>query len=106
MEYAVQGARMSAFAFLFNGFNILASGYFTAIDRAGHSLLISSLRGLVLLSICIVLLSELFGYRGIMLAMPIAEAITFVIASALLKKNLFLFLVQRIQLFQILIKSL
>ena len=94
MEYAVQGARMSAFAFLFNGFNILASGYFTAIDRAGHSLLISSLRGLVLLSICIVLLSELFGYRGIMLAMPIAEAITFVIASALLKKNLFQFLVQ------------
>ena len=89
MEYAILGARMCSFAFLFNGFNILASSYFTAIDKAGYSLLISSLRGLVLLSACIIILPEFLGFTGIVLAMPIAEAITFVTASLLLKRYLY-----------------
>ena len=89
MDYAVMGAKMTAFAFLFNGYNILASSYFTAIDKAGHSLLISSLRGLVILSLCIVLLPKLLGFEGIMLAMPIAEAITFVTALVLMRKYVY-----------------
>lgn len=89
LNYASRGAFLTAFAFLFNGFNILSSSYFTAIDKAGHSLLISSLRGLLLLSIFIVLLPKCLGYDGVMLAMPIAEAITFVIASAHLRKYLY-----------------
>lgn len=89
MDYAVMGAKMTAFAFLFNGFNILASSYFTAIDKAGHSLLVSSLRGLVILSLCIVLLPKLLGFEGIMLAMPIAEAITFVTALVLMRKYVY-----------------
>lgn len=89
MEYAVQGARFTAFAFLFNGFNILASSYFTAIDKAGYSLLVASLRGLLILSVCIILLPKLLGFEGIMLAMPIAEAITFVTALAVMRKYVY-----------------
>lgn len=79
IDLAVRGARFMSLAFLFNGFNILASSFFTAIDKPGLSLVVASLRGPVLLVSGILSLPRCFGVDGIWLAMPLADALTAVI---------------------------
>jgi len=71
-------------AFLFNGFNLLTSSFFTSLGEAGPSALISSLRGLVLNCVCILVLPVLLGSRGIWLSFPAAEILTFLVAAGLL----------------------
>ena len=73
---AVRGARFMSLAFLFNGFNILASSFFTAIDKPGLSLVVASLRGPVLLVAGILSLPRWFGVDGVWLAMPLTDALT------------------------------
>ena len=76
LELAVRGAHIVSLAFLFNGANLFASSFFTAVDRAGLSLLVAALRGLILIAIGIFTLPHLFGVNGIWLTIPIAEIIT------------------------------
>ncbi|MGL4293844.1 MAG: MATE family efflux transporter [Bacteroidales bacterium] len=85
MDMAVDGAGIYVFAFLFNGFNILVSGYFTALANARFSLIISSLRGLVLIIIGLFFLPSMIGITGIWLTVPLAEIATCFIAILLLK---------------------
>lgn len=76
IDLAVRGARFVSVAFLFNGFNIFAASFFTAIDKAALSLLVASLRGLILLIIGIFTLPHLWGVDGIWLTIPIADFLT------------------------------
>ena len=73
-------------AFLFNGRNLVISAYLTAIHKPLASMLIALSRSLVLPSIFIIILPFLFGENGIYMAIPMAEAVTFIIAIVLLKK--------------------
>ena len=79
IDLAVRGARFMSLAFLFNGFNIFAASFFTAVDKPGLSLVVASLRGPVLLIAGILALPRWFGVDGIWLAMPLADALTAVI---------------------------
>lgn len=63
-------------AFLFNGFNILSTAYFTAIGDAATSAVIALLRGLVLINILVLLLPRIIGDTGIWLSYPLSELIT------------------------------
>lgn len=83
IDLAVNGGRIVAFAFLFNVLNIFASSFFTAMDRGGISLLIASLRGLILLILFMFTLTRWLGIDGIWLTTPAAEAVTFVIVTLL-----------------------
>lgn len=83
IDLAVNGGRIVAFAFLFNVLNIFASSFFTAMDRGGISLLIASLRGLILLILFMLTLPEWLGIDGIWLTTPAAEAVTFAIVAIL-----------------------
>lgn len=76
IELAVRGARFVALAFLFNGLNIFAASFFTAIDKAGLSLLVASLRGLILPVMGILTLPRWFGVDGIWLTVPLSDALT------------------------------
>ncbi len=76
IDLAARGARCVSLAFLFNGLNIFAASFFTAIDRAGLSLLVASLRGLILLVIGILTLPRWWGVDGIWLTVPIADGLT------------------------------
>lgn len=87
LEMASHGAIIASLAFLFNGFNIYVTSYFTAIDRPDISLLIASLRGLIFLAPLILLLPKLWGIDGIWITIPIAELITAIVAVALLIKH-------------------
>jgi putative MATE family efflux protein len=87
MSIANYGIKVFSVTFLLNGFNIVASAYFTSIGDAKTSALISMLRSLVLISIFILILPNIFGQTGIWLAAPLTEAVTFVVAYVCIKKS-------------------
>lgn len=85
---ASHGAIIASLAFLFNGYNIFAASYFTAIDRPDISLLIAALRGLVLIPPLIILLPKVLDIDGIWFATPIAELTTAIVTFFLMKKSI------------------
>ena len=87
MNIANYGIKVFSIAFLINGFNVVASAYFTSLGDARTSLLISALRSLVLVSIFIFILPRVFGDTGIWLVVPITEAITFVVSYIYIRRS-------------------
>jgi len=74
-------------AFLFNGMNITLSSYFTALHKPLHSATIALSRSLVLPVLGLLFLPLWFGDKGVFLAIPVAEAATFILAAVLVSKN-------------------
>jgi putative MATE family efflux protein len=70
-------------AFLFNGMNLTLASYFTALHRPVPSAAIALSRSLVLPGLGLLLLPRWLGDIGIFVAVPLAEALTFVFALAL-----------------------
>jgi hypothetical protein len=70
-------------AFLFNGMNLTLASYFTALHRPVPSAAIALARSLLLPAAGLLLLPTWLGDRGIFVAIPLAEAITFGFALAL-----------------------
>lgn len=87
LNFAIYGAQLYAFAFIANGLNIVASGYFTAICNPKNSAFIVLNKGIVWISIGIVMLPQIFGIKGIWLTVPIAEMLTLIISALLIYKN-------------------
>lgn len=85
---AASGTAILAFSYLFNGFNILTAGVFTSIGQAKYSLLISLLRGCILLFVFLMFLPSFMGIKGIWLTVPLAEVFTFLIGGALYLKKI------------------
>lgn len=85
---ASTGAVFCAFAFLLNGINILFSSFFTSLGDAKRSVIISLMRGLVLICTGIILYPLLFGMAGIWITIPAAEFITFIIGITLVRRRL------------------
>jgi Na+-driven multidrug efflux pump len=74
-------------AFLFNGMNITLASYFTALHKPLHSASIAVSRSLVLPAAGLLLLPVWFGDTGVYLSIPVAEALTFVLALILMSRN-------------------
>lgn len=72
-EMTYHGFRIYALAFLFCGFNIFGSAFFTALGNGGVSAAISFLRTLVFQVAAILLLPFLLGLDGVWLAIVAAE---------------------------------
>lgn len=87
IELAVRGAQLLSLAFLFDGFNIFAASFFTAINKAGLSLIVASLRGLILLVAGLLTLPQVWGTDGIWLTVVLSEATTFVVALILMRRE-------------------
>lgn len=87
INFAVYGAGLYAFAFLLNGLNIIASGYFTAICFPRYAALIALSKGIVWVGIGIAVLPRLYGIQGIWLTVPIAEALTFILSIVLVRTH-------------------
>lgn len=84
-ELAVMGSKLFSFGILISGFNILNSGYFTAIGLAKESVIIALSRGLIFIVIGIFILPRFFAGNGIWLSVPFAEVITLGICYYLMK---------------------
>ena len=77
------GFRIFAFNFLFSGFNIASSGFFTALSDGRVSAIISFLRTLVFIVLSLLILPRFFRITGAWLAIPVAEFLTLVLALRL-----------------------
>ena len=73
--------------FLFIGFNVFMSGYFTAVGDGLSSAIISSLRSFVLVVVFIFLLPPIVGINGIWMTMPLAELVTLLVSFVFYRRK-------------------
>jgi Na+-driven multidrug efflux pump len=66
--------------FVFNGTTLVIAAYFTAMQRPRQSTLIALARSLVLPAFFIALLPIWVGPKGVFMALPLAECLTFVVS--------------------------
>lgn len=76
-----------SFTYILMGINIIISSYFTAIENAFISSILSVLRGLIFINILLLLLPEIFNTKGIWLSAPINEAIMLLISTLFFLSN-------------------
>lgn len=83
LDLAARGAGIYGLSFLASGFNIVQSGYHTALGDALRSVAIAASRGIVFLPVSLALFSALLGVDGVWLAPPFAEAVTVLVCLLL-----------------------
>lgn len=81
LELTVNAYKLYALCFLFMGFSIYSSAFFTALNNGLVSAFISFLRTLVLEVAAVILLPMIFGIDGIWLSVTIADGITCLVAA-------------------------
>lgn len=79
-ELASAGFQIFAINFLFSGFNIASSGFFTALSNGKVSALISFCRTLLFTVIFLLVLPRIFGLNGAWIAIPASELCTLVLS--------------------------
>ena len=72
-DLAVTGNRICSLALVFIGFNVFASGMFTALSNGLISAVLAFSRSFVFMVIAMLVLPELLGVTGVWLATPAAE---------------------------------
>jgi len=82
----VMGLRIYAIAFGLISYNVLNSFYFTSMGYPKESAIISSSRGLIVLSIAIMILPKVLGILGVWLVAPVTELITAFIVYYFIRK--------------------
>ncbi len=87
LELAVRGGKIYAFTFIFAGFNILNSGYFTFIGQGLESVMVAASRGLVFVTIGIFVLPLFLGIDGVWLCVPFAELCSTIVGGVLLYRG-------------------
>lgn len=89
MKLTVSGFRIFALSFIFMGFAIFASGFFTALNDGVTSALISFLRTLVFQTATILILPQIFGINGVWISIVAAEGMAVVVSAVFLaaKRN-------------------
>ncbi|MCI9124139.1 MAG: MATE family efflux transporter [Eubacterium sp.] len=83
---AVAGNRICTIALLFIGFNIFASGMFTALSNGIVSAALAFSRSFVFMLITMLVLPRIFGVNGIWLATPAAELMALALSGFLFFK--------------------
>ena len=84
LEITIHGFRVFSFSYLFSGFAIFASAFFTALNDGMSSALISFMRTLVFQIAAVMLLPLILELNGIWLSVVVAEALAVVVAAGLL----------------------
>lgn len=77
---ATQGFGLFSYSFLFVGFNVLASGLFTALSNGRVSAIISFLRTFLFTAAAILIMPYIFELQGVWLAVCVAEAFALVVS--------------------------
>ncbi|MBR4288548.1 MAG: MATE family efflux transporter [Clostridia bacterium] len=87
LEMTVRGFRFNAFSFLFSGFAIFSSGFFTALNDGVTSALISFLRTMLFQIASVMLLPLVFRLDGIWSSLIVSEAMSVILALIFLVKK-------------------
>ena len=86
-QYAHTGMRMYFVGYFFAGFNIMAAGYLSAVNRPAEASITSICRGMVAIVACSLLLSAVFGMPGVWAAFPASELLTALLTLFLLRRK-------------------
>lgn len=84
MNITVSGFRIFALSFLFMGFAIYGSGFFTALNDGVTSAIISFLRTLVFQTAAVILLPKFLGIDGVWISIVVAEVMAVVFSAIFL----------------------
>lgn len=83
---AITGNKICTIALLFIGFNIFASGTFTALSNGIVSAILAFSRSFVFMLITMLILPAILGVNGIWLATPVAELMALVLSIGMFLK--------------------
>lgn len=83
---AVTGNRICTLALFFIGFNIFASGMFTALSNGIVSAILAFSRSFVFMLITMLILPAILGVNGIWLATPVAELMALALSALMFVK--------------------
>ena len=86
METTTNAFKLYAFSFLFSGFNIYASGFFTSLGNGKVSAAISFLRSMLFQLIAVYALPLLLGLNGIWWAVTAAELCAIIVSALFIIK--------------------
>ncbi|WP_297278322.1 MATE family efflux transporter [uncultured Brachyspira sp.] len=86
-KISVKGLYLYFTAFIFVGYNIITCVYFSAMDKAKPSFIISMLRGFILIMPSIFILSSIFNMTGVWLSFPTAEILTSIFSFIFFIRN-------------------
>ena len=86
LDMAVRGIFIFAGAFLLMGFNLFASGFFTALNDGKTSAILSLFRTLIFLIIPLLVFPAVFGVDGVWISMPTAEVLSILLSVFYFKK--------------------
>ena len=86
-QYAHTGMRMYFVGYFFAGFNIMAAGYLSAVNRPVEASVTSICRGMVAIVTCSLVLSAVFGMPGVWAAFPASELLTALLTLFLLRRK-------------------
>lgn len=84
MDLTVSGFRVFAMSFVFMGYAIFASGFFTALNDGLTSALISFLRTLVFQIAAVLLLPLIWGIDGVWISIVVAEVMAVIFSTVFL----------------------
>ena len=79
--------RLISVSFLFIGFNVFSSSFFTALNNGLISAVVSFLRTLVFQTLCVLILPVFFQIDGVWFSMVIAEVLSFLVSTIFLFAN-------------------
>ena len=85
-DLAVTGNRICTIALFFVGFNIFASGMFTALSNGVVSAVLAFSRSFVFMLITMLVLPAILGVNGIWLATPAAELMALALSVGMFLK--------------------
>lgn len=85
-DLAVIGNRICTMALFFIGFNIFASGMFTALSNGIVSAILAFSRSFVFMLVTMIILPLVFGVNGIWLATPVAELMALALSAFMFLK--------------------
>ena len=87
LELTQQGFYIFSFSFLFAGFALFLSGFFTALNDGLTSAIISFLRTLVFQIVAVMLLPLIWGVDGIWWSIVVAEVMATAVGLFFMKRN-------------------
>ncbi len=87
-KLGVEAMRIIVFVFPTIGFQVIAASLFQAIGKALPSFVLSSSRQILFLIPFVLILSKMFGLKGIWLAFPLADALSFIVTSIMYKREM------------------
>lgn len=84
---AEQGIGLFAIGYIFFALNMVGIGYYQSVERAQRATCVTLLRGTLFLLIGFWLLPSYLGVKGIWLAVPLAESMTFIFIAMIYLKD-------------------